>query len=156
MGTDILTGIKNLIEARPEAMALLPGLVWTRSIKPNAPGETNTPGATPEAFLNGRIQVCASIQPSAGSQAQLAGPKNAYWITPEIVVRCMPHASEKLKAEYACIEIMKALDDQVITGLSGEGLCLSLAGHIGPFDDPIIEPAVLYMVRVQVDSIWKT
>lgn len=157
MGTTLGTGIKGVFDADATLVDLLPGKVWTRPIRQNkaAAGQPPTPGSTPEAFDGaGRIRRCASIS-SVPETQNPTGLPTAYWGFPDIYLRCLPHESEKAKVEQAIRRIQALLHDRVLAGPEGEGLILSLAGRIGPDDDPIIPNAVLYMVRVQVDSVWK-
>jgi hypothetical protein len=156
MADDVLHGIKELTEANPALMALLPGGVWTRPIKPNAPGETSTPGATPEAFdAKGRLLRCMQIGASPGSLRDFSGPPMAYWDAPEITLRCLPHESEKRKLMEAGRRLLTLAEEAIIAGPAGEAFLLTAAGLIGPFDDPILQPAVVYLVRIRVDSVWR-
>lgn len=156
MGKPVRYAMQDALNADSAVTDLLPGLVWTREIKPPAPPGGSQPGATPEAFDGTRIKRCLSIMPSAGSTFYTNAPRNTYWDTPELFVRCLPHESEKALAEQAIHEIERCLlAAGRLEGAQGEGLLLSLSGQIGPYDDPIIDNAVVYVVRVQVDSVWR-
>lgn len=168
MGATILKAIKSHLETdrpggggRPSFLAadlatLLPGGIWTRAIQPWRVGEEEAPGNTVSAFdSRGRIQRCLSITSSPLSAADDLGPVGAYRDFPELYLRCLPHTSEKEKLEQAIQLLHVAFRDAVLVGAQGEGLCVTVSGQIGPFDDQIIDNAVLYMVRVRVDSIWK-
>jgi hypothetical protein len=168
MTTTILNAIKTHLQAdRPAAngrpaydasdfATLLPGGLWTRDIRPYKPGEEDAPGNTASAFDNrGRILSCLSITTAPTNQANDFGPKAAYWEQPELYFRCLPHASRKAETESAIAMLHVACRDAVLVGAKGEGLNLRIVGQIGPYDDAVITNAVLYMVRIQVDSIWK-
>ncbi|MGN6033530.1 MAG: hypothetical protein ACTHQE_17895 [Thermomicrobiales bacterium] len=154
--TSISDAIRQHLEAQLPIMALLPGGIWTRPIRrnDNPDGSPPVPGSTPGAFDGaGRIKACASIEPGIGNfnPAQ----NRAYWAFPEVHLRCLPHESEKAKLEDVRRLIIAAIEGQMIRGPSGEALHLRVSGHIGPDDDPIIQPAVVTTVTVQIDSIWK-
>lgn len=153
--TPMQIALANMIRGNPDIMDLLPGGVWTRRIKPNE-GEPDspTPGSTPDAFDDrGRLLLCVSILNGEAS-ADLLGPPKAYYAFPEIWIRCLPHDSEKRKLESAATLIIDLLDDAIISigdGLSGS---VKVVGRMMPDDDPDLRPAVVDMIRVQVDSVW--
>jgi len=154
--TSIADALRQHLEAQAPIMAFLPGGVWTRPIRrnDNPTAASPTPGSTPGAFDSaGRIKACASIEPGIANfnPAQ----NHAYWAFPEIHLRCLPHESEKAKLEDVRRLIIMAIEGQMIRGPSGETLHLRVSGHLGPDDDPIIQPAVVTTVTVQIDSIWK-
>lgn len=149
-------GIATLIRSRPDIMSLLPGGVWTRRIKPNTnqDGLAPTPGSTPEAFDHaGRILRCVSVLNGTASVDPL-GPVGAYYGFPEVYFRCLPHETEKRLLNQAMDRVTRLIEGAVIPGLSGEGLILRAAARIDPDDDPELPPAVVGMIRVQVDSVW--
>lgn len=149
-------GIAALLRSDATLMALLPGEVWTRKIRrnDNPPEIGPTPGSTPEAFDSaGRIRRCVSIL-NGDEASNPLGPDGAYYGFPEVWLRCLPHESEKAKLHEAEERIIMRLKGAVLAGMAGEGLCLRVAGRMGLDDDPVITPAVVSMIRVQVDSMW--
>jgi len=164
MGETILKAIKTRLETSDPATGytaaalstLLNGGIWTRNVVAWKAGDDPAPGNTNAAYdAAGRIRRCLSVTASPVSTAYQSAPVGTYWEYPELYLRCLPHESEKTKAEQACAIIRRRLQGAVLQAPDGEGMVLTLAGQIGPFDDQIIQNAVLYMIRVQVDSIWK-
>lgn len=157
MADTIQNGIAELLRADDDLMALLPGRVWTRRIKrnDNGPALPPTPGSTPEAFDSaGRILRCASVLNEMASADPL-GPGGAYNAFPEIWLRCLPHETEKVRLDQAARRIIALIDGAIVTGPSGEGVILAVAGRMMPDDDPFITPAVVDMIRVQATSVWR-
>lgn len=153
----IQNGIANRLRGDAELMELLPGGVWTRPIRmnENGPGLPPTPGSTPDAFDHaGRIRRCASVL-NGEAPANPLGPVGAYMAQPEIYLRCLPHESDKHALNLAAERIIALLQGYVLTGLGGEGVVLSVAGRMMPDDDPVLTPAVVDMIRVAADGVWR-
>lgn len=151
----IQQSIAHLVRMTPDVMNLLPGGVWTRRIRRNeGDDDTPTPGATPEAFDHrDRIQRCLAILNGEAS-ADVFGPPGAYYAFPELWLRCLPHDSEKRKLEEVAMLLIELLDGKVIPIGDGQSGVLKIVGRMLPDDDPDLPPAVVDMIRVQVDSVW--
>jgi hypothetical protein len=149
--------IAERLRSDPALMALLPGLVWTRRIRPNdGPPESPTPGSTPEAFDHaGRIRRCAAVLPGTGAVQNPLGPRGAYYAFPEIWLRCLPHESEKQKLEEIAGRIIARIEGVSVAAPGGAAAILTVAARMMPDDDPELAPAVVDMIRVQADGVWR-
>ncbi|WP_300268714.1 hypothetical protein [Microbacterium sp.] len=138
---------------------LLPGGIWTRQIMPNSnpAGTDPTPGSTPDAFDHaGRIKRCAAVlYDDVSAVRNPVGPDSAYMGGVNIFLRCLPHETEKRKLHDAAERIIALCEGAVLTGTRGEGLVLSISARMMPTDDPNLPPAVVDMIRVQTDSVWR-
>lgn len=152
----IQNGIADLLRADPELMEMLPGGVWTRRIRkndgtPEEPSKGSTPGAFDEA---GRIKRCISVLNGVASENPI-GPAGAYWAFPEIWMRCLPHQSEKDKLEWIANRVIELIQGARVP-VPGSGVAvLRCAGRMMPDDDPDLPPAVVDMIRVQADGVWR-
>lgn len=156
--TAIQMALANMIRGDADLMELLPGGVWTRRIRRNEapPGNPPTPGSTPEAFDHeGRFLRSVSILNGEAS-ADLYGPPDAFYAFPEIWLRCMPHESEKRRIEQAASMITAMLSGETIPLGTGRSAVGTVVARMGPDDDPDLRPAVVSMIRVQIDSVWST
>ena len=153
----IQNGIAELLRADAALSDLLPGRIWTRRIRPNdGPDATPAPGSTPEAFDSaGRIRRCAAVL-NGQAPANPLGPSGAFYAFPEIWLRCLPHESEKQLLEQAALRIIALLATGPGVLMPGGGAAiLSLAARMMPDDDPELPPAVVDMIRVQADGVWR-
>lgn len=158
MADTIQNGIADRLREDAELMALLRGGIWTRRIKKNTnpPGVDPTPGSTPEAFdERGRIRPCASVLPGGPRSRNPLGPGGAYFGFPEVYFRSLPHEGAKLALHQAMRRTTALLGGAVLRGPGGEGLMLSISARLDPDDDPELPPAVVGMLQVQVDSVWR-
>ena len=157
--TDIPTiqnGIAELLRSDAELMALLPGGVWTRKIRKNdGPADTPAPGSTPDAFDHaGRIKRCASVLNGLAPEDPL-GPVGAFYAFPEIWLRCLPHESEKQRMDEAALRIIALIQGAIVPVPGGAAAVLRTAARMMPDDDPDLPPAVVDMIRVQANSVWR-
>ena len=153
----VQNGIANLLRSSPAIMGLLPGGVWTRRIRKNdGPADAPTPGSTPGAFdAAGRILRCAAVLNGIATDNP-TGPAGAYVAYPEIWLRCLPHESEQERLEEAALHILDLLRDGSRIRVTGGGVAfLRNAARMMPDDDPDLPPAVVDMIRVQADGIWR-
>lgn len=153
----VQNGIAQRLRDDAALAELLPGGVWTRRIarNTNGPDMEPVPGSTPTAFDEaGRIRRCAAVL-YAGTSRSPIGPETAYTGYLEIWLRCLPHESEKARLHEAARRMIALLDGAVLPGPDGEGIVLTVAGRMMPDDDPDLTPAVVDMIRVQTDSVWR-
>jgi hypothetical protein len=150
--------IAGLLRSDPALTALLPGGVWIRRIKPNdGTAEAPTPGSTPAAFDHaGRIKRCAAVLNGTGAVVNPLGPEAAFYAFPEIWLRCLPHESEKQKLEEAAQRIIAIIRTAGrVSTPGGTATILTVAARMMPDDDPDLPPAVVDMIRVQADGVWR-
>ncbi len=151
----IQNGIAAILRADVDVAGLLPGGIWTRPIRRNdGTPEEPTPGSTPEAFdARGRIRRCAAIL-NGETTANPIGPAGAFYAFPAIWLRCLPHETEKVHLERAALRIITLLHGGRISMPDGRSGIVTVQGRMGPDDDPDLQPAVVDMIRIQVDSVW--
>lgn len=149
-------GIAKLLRDDTELMALLPGGVWTRKIKKNdGPAEAPAAGSTPEAFDGaGRIKRCAAVLNGLAPEDPL-GPAGAFYAFPEIWIRCLPHESDKQRLEAAAVRIITLMQGAIVPMPGGAAAVLRVSARMMPDDDPDLPPAVVDMIRVQANSLWR-
>jgi hypothetical protein len=150
--------IADRLRSDAALMALLPGGVWTRRIRKNdGPPESPTPGSTPEAFDHaGRIKRCVAVLPGTGAVENPLGPHGAFYAFPEIWLRCLPHESEKQKLEEAALRIIEIIRASGrVSAPGGTAATLTVVARMMPDDDPDLPPAVVDMIRVQADGVWR-
>lgn len=151
----IQSAIASILSNNEELMELLPGKVWTRRIRKNdSTPESPTPGSTPDAFdSEGRIRLCASVI-NGEATSDPFGPPGSFYAFPEIWLRCPPHDSQKRKLEEAALLIIDLLDGATLPLNGGVGGVLSISARMMPDDDPDLQPTVVDMIRVRLDSVW--
>jgi hypothetical protein len=152
----IQNGIAELLRGDPELVALLPGGIWTRRIRPNdGPPEAPSPGSTPEAFDHaGRIRRCAAVLNGLAPENPL-GPVGAFYSFPEVWLRCLPHETDKQRLEAAAQRIIRLTEGARVSLPGGGAAILTIAARMMPYDDPDLPPAVVDMIRVQADGVWR-
>lgn len=158
-GASLSQTIKDKVEADAGIMAILTGGVWTRPIVRDQSPDPNDPtrGSTPDAFETiqpYRIKPCLSI--AEGTQDKnSSGVPGAMFGFPTLWLRSQPKDTEKAKLEDVFLRLKRLFDAKPLPMPSGAGCIVSMAGRMGPIDDPVISGAVVMMVRLQIDGIWE-
>ena len=152
----IQNGIAELLRGDPELVTLLPGGIWTRRIRPNdGTPEAPAAGSTPEAFDHaGRIRRCAAVLNGLAPENPL-GPAGAFYAFPEIWLRCRPYESDRQRLEEAAQRIIRLIEGARVALPGGGAAILTVAARMMSDDDPDLPPAVVDMLRVQADGVWR-
>ena len=145
----IAAQIASLLAGDAQLAAILPGGVWTRPLKREGPG------ATPEAFAaTGQVRPAAVVR-DGGETADGSGPDTAYLGFPQIFLYAPATANGRAAVESAVARIVELVHGASVAGAGQTGAGLRIASRLGVDDDPALAGAVVDVVRIQVDGLWR-